>query len=296
VFDLRYHVASLAAVFVALVIGIFVGVGLSGKGFVNDAERANLQARIDELRGERDRAVEQASAADVRGEALDDLAEKAYPELVDGRLDGKSVGVVFVGSVDQGIAGTVRRAVNDAGGRVALVRALRVPLDLDSVDEALESDRELRSLAGPERREQLGRELAQELVAGGPAPILRRLSATLVEEQSGSSPTPLDAVVLARPARPQQGETQDFLAGLYGGLASTPIPSVGVDAGGTRRSPLTTFRRRGLSTVEAVDEASGRVALVFLLAGARPGSYGIGPDAADGVLPDVPPAASPAGE
>ena len=49
-FDLRYHVASLAAVFVALVIGIFVGVGLSGKGFVNDAERANLQARIDELR------------------------------------------------------------------------------------------------------------------------------------------------------------------------------------------------------------------------------------------------------
>ena len=48
-FDLRYHVASLAAVFVALVIGIFVGVGLSGRGFVNDAERKNFQARIDEL-------------------------------------------------------------------------------------------------------------------------------------------------------------------------------------------------------------------------------------------------------
>ncbi len=294
-FDLRYHVASLAAVFVALVIGIFVGVGLSGKGFVNDAERANLQARIDELRGERDGAVERASAADVRGDALDDLAEKAYPELVDGRLDGKAVGVVFVGSVDQGIAGAVRRAVRDAGGQVALVRALRVPLDLDSVDQALESDPELRSLGGPERREQLGRELAQELVAGGPAPILRRLAATRVEEQSGSSPTRLDAVVVARPARPQQGETQAFLVGLYGGLASTPIPAVGVDARGTRRSPLTTFRRRGLSTVTAVDEPAGRVALVFLLAGARPGSSGIGPDAADGVLPDVPPAAS-AGE
>jgi hypothetical protein len=296
VFDLRYHVASLAAVFVALVIGIFVGVGLSGRGFVNDAERANLQARIDDLSGERDRAVEQAAAADVRGEALDDLAEKAYPELVEGRLDGKAVGVVFVGSVDQGIAGTIRRAVNDAGGRVALIRALRMPLDADSVDEALESDRDLRTLAGPDRREQLGRELAQELVAGGPTPILRRVAATLVEEQSGSAPTPLDAVVVARPARPQQGETQDFLAGLYGGLASTAVPAVGVDVRGTRRGPLPTFRRRGLSTVEAVDEASGRVALVFLLAGARPGSYGIGPDASDGVLPDAPPAASSAGE
>jgi len=121
-------------------------------------------------------------------------------------------------------------------------------------------------------------------------------AATLVEEQSGSSPTELDAVVVARPARPQQGETQDFLAGLYGGLASTSIPAVGVDARGTPRSPLAAFRRRGLSTVEAVDEASGRVALVFLLAGAPPGSYGIGSDATDGVLPDVPPAASSAGE
>jgi hypothetical protein len=294
VFDLRYHVASLAAVFVALVIGIFVGVGLSGRGFVNDAERANLQARIDELRGERDRAVEQAAAADVRGDALGDFAETSYPELVGGRLDGKTVGIVFVGSVDQGIAGTIRRAVNDAGGRVALVRALRVPLDADGVDATLQSDPDLRELGGPDRREQLGRALARELAAGGASPILRRLAATLVEEQSGSSPTPLDAVVVARPARPQLGETQDFLAGLYGGLASTSIPAVGVDVRGTLRSPLPTFRRRGLSTVEAVDEASGRVALVFLLAGAPPGSYGIGPDATDGVLPDVPPNVSSA--
>jgi len=296
VFDLRYHVASLAAVFVALVIGIFVGVGLSGKGFVNDAERANLQAQIDELRAERDTAAERAASADVRGEALDDFAGTSYPELVATRLEGKNVGVVFVGSVDQSIAGTIRRSVADAGGRVALMRALRVPLDAESVDEALRADPELRGLAGRERREQLGRELARELVGGGQTPILRRLAASLVEEQSGITPVALDAVVIARPARPQQGETQDFLAGLYGGLASTPIPSVGVDVRGTQRSPLPVFRRRGLSTVEAIDEATGKVALVFLLGGARPGSYGMGADAVDGVLPDAPPAPQPSEE
>ena len=289
-FDLRYHVASLAAVFVALVIGIFVGVGLSGQGFVNDAERANLQARIDELRAERDTAVQQASVADVRGEAFGDFAETAYPELVEGRLDGKAVGVVFVGSVDQSIAGAIRGSVADAGGRVARMRALRVPLDTESVDDALGADPDLRDLAGAGRRERLGRELARELVAGAPSPILRRLAATLVEEQSGISPVTLDAVVVARAAPPQHGETQDFLAGLYGGLAAAPIPSVGVDVQGTQRSPLPIFRRRGLSTVEAIDEAAGRVALVFLLGGARPGSYGTGSDAVDGVLPDPPPA------
>jgi len=68
-FDLRYHVASLAAVFVALVIGIFVGVGLSGRGFVNDAERKNFEARISELQADRDSAEATAKSAARRGDA-----------------------------------------------------------------------------------------------------------------------------------------------------------------------------------------------------------------------------------
>ena len=44
-FDLRYHVASLAAVFLALIIGIVVGVGISGKGFVADSERSCSTSR-----------------------------------------------------------------------------------------------------------------------------------------------------------------------------------------------------------------------------------------------------------
>jgi uncharacterized membrane-anchored protein YhcB (DUF1043 family) len=53
-FDLRYHVASLAAVFLALIIGILVGVGISDRGLVDSAktkflqdEVASLQHRLD---------------------------------------------------------------------------------------------------------------------------------------------------------------------------------------------------------------------------------------------------------
>ena len=47
--DFRYHVASLAAVFFALVLGIVVGVGISGRGFVDKSERQKLENRIDRL-------------------------------------------------------------------------------------------------------------------------------------------------------------------------------------------------------------------------------------------------------
>ncbi len=274
--------------FVALVIGIFVGVGLSGRGFVNDAERKNFQARIDELRADRDSAVARAASAQRRGDALDDFADTTYTSLVRRRLAGTTVGVVFVGSVDQGLAGTIRRTVADAGGRVVRLRALRVPLDPEAVDQALRADPDTRDLAGPDRRSRLGGDIARELVVGGQTPVLDRLSSVLVEEQLGLSKAPLDAVVVARPSRPQQGETEDFLSGLYSGLAAAIVPSVGVEDSNAQPSAVPPFRAAGLATVDALDTTAGQVALVFLLEGARPGSYGLGQDAVDGVLPAAP--------
>jgi hypothetical protein len=287
-FDLRYHVASLAAVFVALVIGIFVGVGLSGRGFVNDAERKNFEARINELQADRDSAEAAAKSAARRGDALDAFADTTYTSLVRRRLAGTNVGVVFVGSVDQGVAGTIRRTVADAGGRVVRMRALRVPLDPEAVDQALRGDPDTRDLAGEDRRTRLGGTIARELVQGGQTPVLDHLSSLLVEEQLGLSKAPLDAVVVARPTRPQQGETEDFLTGLYSGLAAASVPGVGVEESSARPSAVPPFRAAGLATVDALETTAGQIALVFLLEGARAGSYGLGPDAVDGVLPAAP--------
>ena len=287
-FDLRYHVASLAAVFVALVIGIFVGVGLSGRGFVNDAERKNFEARIDELQADRDSAEAAAKSAARRGDALDAFADTTYTSLVRRRLAGTKVGVVFVGSVDQGLAGTIRRTIADAGGRVVRMRALRVPLDPEAVDQALRGEPDTRELAGEDRRTRLGNAIARELVQGGQTPVLDRLASLLVEEQLGLSKAPLDAVVVARPTRPQQGETEDFLTGLYSGLAAASVPSVGVEDNNAQPSAVPPFRAAGLATVDALDTTAGQIALVFLLEGARPGSYGLGQDAVDGVLPAAP--------
>lgn len=288
-FDLRYHVASLAAVFLALVVGILVGVGLSGRGFVDDAERKNLTGQISDLRDERDLVRSELEEALRRGDALDDFAETTYPALVRGRLRDAQIAMVFVGSVDQTVARAIADGIRDAGGEITRMRALRVPIDGEAFDDVLRSRPSTRALAGPDRRDDLGRALGRELVTGGPSPLWEQLEGLLVEERAGRSRAAADGVVIARPAPPQQGETQDFLSGLYDGLVRSGAPAVGADPSARVIPAIPAFRRAGLSTVDSVDTATGKLALVLLLAGGAAGSYGVEDDAADGVLPSVPP-------
>jgi hypothetical protein len=293
VFDLRYHVASLTAVFVALVIGILVGVGLSGKGFVNDAERANLNSQIADLRRERDDARGSLADAARGAAALKAFSDTAYPAVVPNRLDGRKIAVLFVGPVDRGTAFTVAKAVRDAGGTVVRTRSMTVPLDVVEVEKLLRRQLAFRKLVGSDKLGTVGGTLATELADGGKTPMWDALGPVIVQERDGPGGTPADGLVVIRTVGPQVGETKAFLQGLYEGLARTGVPAVGTEVPGTRRSAIPAFAKAGLSTVDSLDTSTGQLGLVLLLQGAEPGSYGMGETATTGVLPQIPPVTAP---
>ena len=288
-FDLRYHVASLAAVFLMLVVGILIGVGISGRGFVEQAERDQLEGQIAAL--EEDLAAANASAEDfeLRQEAAANFVESAYPVLAESRLAGGRIGLLVLGPVEQGSASFVEQAVEgDAGGRIARVRALELPLRVDAIESELESRVELGGYVGEDDLGNLGRDLGRELVAGGETPLWDALEDDIVEQRSGDLTEPLDGVVVIRSAEPQQGPTSRFLAGLYQGLNSAGVPAVGVEPTRVEQSAIPVFQRYGLSTVDGVDDELGQLALILLLGGAEPGDYGVR-DTAEGILPPIEP-------
>lgn len=285
--DFRYHAISLAAVFLALVIGILAGIGISGRGFVDDAERNRLNGDIAALRDDLQGANERADDLARRQQAAQEFVASAYPVLVENRLDGKRVAVVVVGSVDQTLD-WVRRAVREGGGTIARMRALRVPLQVDSIERALESKPAFGGYVGTDELGNLGRDLGRELASGKETPLWDALAPNLVEERAGDSREPVDGVVVVRPAEPQEGQTARFLAGLYAGVGSTGAPAVGAEISHVLQSAIPVFQRHRLSTVDGIDTELGRLALVLLLGGAEPGDYGIR-DTADGILPPIEP-------
>ncbi len=292
-FDLRYHVASLAAVFLALIIGIVVGVGISGKGFVSDSERKVLNLQISDLKSRLDSANRRGSELARAQRAAQTFVADAYPALMDGRMTGRRVAVVFVGHEDSRVRSLVEQALDAAGGDPPLrTRALKLPIDLPTLRHALAKRPALAALATRRQIGDLGRRLGKGLVVGGDNVLWQLLSPQLIEERSGNDKPPVDSVVVARSVAPQAGPTARFLAGFYAGLASAGVPAVGVERTNASTSAVRTFAKQELSTVDDLDTEAGRLALVLLLGGGTPGQYGVKQTAGDGVLPEILPIAA----
>ena len=126
-FDVRYHVLTLVAVFLALVIGLLLGVAIGDQGLVSGAER--------ELRADLREDVEAARAE--AGETREELQrrqryeQQTYPAVVGDRLAGRRVAVLTIGPADTETFEHVRDAVTPAGAEVAFVGRLRLPLVLE---------------------------------------------------------------------------------------------------------------------------------------------------------------------
>jgi hypothetical protein len=284
VFDFRYHVVSLAAVFLALVVGIVIGVGLSGQGIVQESERENLNNQIAELNAEIDRKdsqLEQRAAAER-------FIDAAYPAVMDRRLAGRQIVVLYIGPADR-TRGAIEQTIADAGaGDPVRLSVLKVPVDDAALERTLDGSSDLSDLASPDDPGEIGRVLGQELLAGGDAPLWDGLAAQLVIERNPDADPPADGVVVVRTAEPQQGATARFLGGLYAGLTGS-VPAVWVDRGESEDGPLP--HPSGFATLRGVETALGRVTLAVLLETGDQGEYGPG---ADTLIPPIEPVPPPA--
>jgi hypothetical protein len=279
--DIRYHVASLAAVFFALVIGIVVGIGISGRGFVDKSERQKLDNRIDRLQSRVDELADENDGLREQQQAGRAFVADAYPVLMRGRLAGKRIAVVVIGAAAGSTGSDVSQALSDADGTPARYRAMKLPVQPASVRRALGG------IPGFRRLEDAGRELGQEWVTGGKTPVADALTPVVVEEQRGDDGTPVDGVVIVQAETPRNEATRRLVQGLYAGLGSSGVPVVGVEQSTAEPSSVPAFGQYGgFSTVDDVDTPSGRLAIALLLAGAPSGDYGV-KETADAPLPAI---------
>ena len=288
-YSARYHAASLAAVFIALAVGILIGVGFGSdvvNGTADDLENS-LQADVERYRNE---------ASDLERELASerDFEQTIYPTVVSEHLHGQRIAVIGLGGLSPDVSADAESALGPSGAKVAEIAVVNLPPSLDQLASTLDGRKE-RALArgDTDAIDAFAEDAGRMLVFGGPR--FDALRGTLLGRYSGR-PNGIDAVVVIRQRPddldPDAATATDHLEqGILAGLLATDRPVVGVEQTSTDPSTIPFFASAGTSTVDDVDRTAGQVALVYALAGAN-GHFGV-KDSADSLLPDL---LTPSGE
>jgi len=281
-FDFRYHALSLAAVFIALIVGLLLGVAIGDKELVSGAR----QELRDSLRADVRKADKERDDAKARLSEQTEFSDAALPILTANQLPGQRIGLVLLGD-DDGAPDIVRRALGPTGAELAFVAVVRENVELKALAERARGTRYGNLAKDPTLLDDLGRRAGIQMVLGGR--LVGQVRTALLQSLSGRFGD-LDGVIVLRSSRrPKDSDAARQLAdlqdGIARGLVQTGVRTVGVERRASDPSSIAWFRDRELSSIDNVDEQAGRAALVFVLAGAQ-GSYGRR-DSAQALLPPV---------
>lgn len=282
-FDYRYHALSLAAVLLALAVGVLIGVAIGDSNLVSSARDGIVQNLRSEV-GESQRRNEQLSGRLSEDEAL---ANSLYPIAVHGLLAGRNIGLVFLGEPSNQIDESVREAVTQAGGNLQAVVAVREPLDAAGVGGQAAGTLYAALSTEPALTRRFAVRMGKELVHGGP--LIGQVHTRLFSSDDGELGK-LDGIVVVRSqpkglAEKLARSTGELESGLIAGIAAEQVPAVGVELSSTEPSQVPWYKSENLSSVDDLDTLAGRSALAFALAGNH-GTYGVKPSA-DSLLPHV---------
>lgn len=262
-YNIRYHIASLVSVFLALAIGLFLGAAIVDQGAVEQTGAALVKT----LRDEFDTLRTENSALSAKVDQSQKFEEYLVGEWSRDRLSGKTV--LAVVGLDTGDAlDQLRTSVESAGGSVAIL----------SIDQPGFGAETLTSLT-------------QGLVIADPTEDNKRTavaSLLLMELSTPTAPRPtLDALVAAKSVSVEgiAPETTIYsvvdlasakgvadAAGIELALAAIEAGKTGfaARAEGVETDIIDVAAEKGLTTLDALDGVRGTQAVVTLCVGGVP--------------------------
>jgi hypothetical protein len=267
---------------------VLIGVAIGDTNLVSSAKNGivhNLNAEVGEARAQADHLQGRLS----REEAF---ASSLYPLAVHELLNGRAIGLVFLGEPSDRINSLARAAVTQGGGNLATVVAVRLPLNLGGIAHDAAGTHYAALNSSPQLIERFGELMGRQLVSGGARvdqELLSRVRSSLLSAFDGQL-THLEGLVVARTvgsglsAEAAEADTR-FENGLLAGVAAVGVPAVGVELSAGEPSQVPWFKARKISSVDDLDAPAGQAALLYALAGNR-GAFGL-KSTADSLLPTV---------
>jgi hypothetical protein len=240
--DLRYHLGSLVAVFLALGIGILTGYSLFGKeGLLEQQQQQlvdELEVRFARLKDEREQLELNLARLAQELERDRNLVRSIQPLLIKERLSGRHILLFVTGTaVEKDCITEVTSALVNAGARIAGVIHLPKGIGAETIAGLVSALKDPKAL----------KEAAGQML------------------QLGTDDGPIDGAILIGGALEGAAAFQEIDLPLIEGLVRLKVPVIGAEPFGVPVSYAGDYQKMSIPTVDNIDTPAGLIGLVFLL-------------------------------
>lgn len=281
--DLKYHITSIVAIFLALGLGVLIGSSIVGDNLLVDQQKKMID-RLEEqfyvLRDKEDKLEADNEYKNTIINNYENYSQAVLPLLVEGRLKGYKTAVVVTG--DGEVPAGMASALSNSGAEVVSKVVLLSNMTLES----------------PELRNRLikfynldsktSRDTLRHYVAVSVAAILSGIDdpglVSFLEQNnliklSGNNSIPLNGVILVGGANNLNSYfAESFDQGLVSYFNEQGVKVYGVEQSQVAYSYMSVYQNNNISTVDNIDLSPGQISLILAMEG-EAGNYGMKPTA-----------------
>jgi hypothetical protein len=274
---LKYYIILLIGIFLALGLGILIGVTLENNNVLENQQELiirQIESEFEALRNEADMLKKTLAEVEEQKAQADSTCEYLFSRLIEDRLHGLKVSIINLGQ--DNISPDLIQLLKLAGASVESSITVRTDLyarqDLSAALEAfLQNGHD-----GMERNDFhsiVAGELVSSLIEGAFTPLSVRLKEMHLIQASSNLKQSSDVVILSGNGKNKQAQSSqesNFDIVLIQTALDMGLPVVAVDPSSVEESAISEYEELGVSTVRDIDTVYGKLALISILEANKP--------------------------
>lgn len=276
IINLKYYVVTIVAIFLAIGIGIFIGIMMDGQDLIVDQQQqivTQLQLKFDEFKQKHDELQKRIDFLTIEREKNIKFIDKVYPEIVMNKLKNLDVLIIetsedysYLGLYDSfekaGVNSVSSLLIKDSFLLNDLSHAQQVAIDFDLKGYTIE-----------EIQEQLIELLCNALVSGN-YEIMNSLKEKIMIDFPDQMKLPVNSIIIASGSINEEKNILNKIdLPLIHYFKNNNIPVMAVEKTSVIYSNIPEYKKARVSTVDNVDTVIGKVALMMVLSG-QEGNFG----------------------
>lgn len=281
--DIRYHIASIVAVFLALGLGILIGSTIVGDDLLVDQQKKVIDRLEQQFEDLRTRETELTADIEYKTNIInkyENYSQAVQPLLIKGHLKDYKVALVVCGDSD--VPAGLQNTLSVAGAQVVSKTVVLGNMKLDNAKQAA-TLKEFYKMDAKTETDALRRYIAASVgavITGQAQPdLITYLQSHELIRFTGDTSLPVNGVIVLGGSNNLGAYYADsFDRGLISYLAAEGIKTFGVETSRVTYSSMENYQKENITTVDDVDLSPGQVSLVLAMEG-ESGNYGMKPTA-----------------